>query len=96
MNNKNTLIADNGFFFGLGVFETISIENNRPVFLEKHLLRMKAALESININNPDFATKVTTENIQKYLFKNPMQHGALKYRSASPTFYTPNEKIHTK
>ena len=31
--------ADEGYYFGLGVFETIAVKENRPFFLKEHLER---------------------------------------------------------
>ena len=36
---------DDGFQFGLGVFETIALEQGRPVFLKEHLRRMQTAAD---------------------------------------------------
>ena len=34
---------DDGYFFGLGAFETIAVENGTPVLLEKHYARLYQA-----------------------------------------------------
>jgi len=62
----------------IGVFETISIENQKAMFLEKHLDRMKNALVKLEINNPNFSIEVSKDSIENYLVKNPMKHGVLK------------------
>ena len=36
---------DDGFQFGLGVFETIALEQGRPVFLQEHLRRLQKAAD---------------------------------------------------
>ena len=33
------LQEDEGYFFGLGAFETIAVEQGKPVFLEAHYAR---------------------------------------------------------
>ncbi len=43
------LVADDGFFFGLGAFETIALEQGVPLFLREHLHRMRDALSSLGI-----------------------------------------------
>lgn len=35
---------DEGFLFGMGVFETIAVEQGRPLLLEQHLNRMQDQL----------------------------------------------------
>ena len=42
------LELDEGFQFGLGVFETIAVRKGRAVFLEEHLARMNASMEAGN------------------------------------------------
>ncbi|OJU16382.1 MAG: hypothetical protein BGN88_04145 [Clostridiales bacterium 43-6] len=44
------LIPDDGFQFGLGVFETILI-GNRPLFLAEHLVRLENSLRLLGIRN---------------------------------------------
>ena len=36
---------DEGFLFGMGVFETIAVEQGRPLLLEQHLNRMQGSAE---------------------------------------------------
>lgn len=62
----------------LGVFETISIENGKAIFLEKHLERIENALIKMDINNKDFKSQVNISSIYEFLKSNPMSHGALK------------------
>ena len=51
---------DSGYYFGLGVFETIAVEQHTPLFLCEHLRRLKTGLQNLHINNPD-AEKSLTE-----------------------------------
>lgn len=62
----------------IGVFETISIENRKAVFLERHLARINNAIVRLGINNPNFSLEVNINNIENYLEENPMNHGVLK------------------
>ena len=39
------LHIDDGVQFGLGAFETIAVEKNKPVFLERHLQRLQHAAD---------------------------------------------------
>ena len=40
MEKKETLTADEGYFFGLGFFETIAVKKGRPLLLDWHLERL--------------------------------------------------------
>lgn len=64
---------DEGYWFGLGVFETIAVENGRAVLLEEHLKRLKKGMSFFSLKNV-----VSRQLILNYLHKNPMEHGALK------------------
>lgn len=41
---------DDGYFFGLGFFETIAVENGRPIFLDWHLERLVDSCTSLGIS----------------------------------------------
>lgn len=45
----NQITPDDGFFFGIGVFETIALEQGVPIFFREHLARMMASLERLGI-----------------------------------------------
>ena len=45
----NQIIPDDGFFFGIGVFETIALEQGVPIFFREHLARMMASLERLGL-----------------------------------------------
>lgn len=51
ITEEEVITLDNGFFFGLGVFETILIKNNQPILLKEHLDRLNIGLKTLNINN---------------------------------------------
>mgnify|MGYP000231842438 CR=1 FL=1 len=36
---------DEGFLFGMGVFETVAVEQGRPLLLEQHLNRMQGSAD---------------------------------------------------
>lgn len=39
------LQPDEGYFFGIGAFETIAVEEGKPMFLEEHYARLLRAME---------------------------------------------------
>ncbi|MDK6939418.1 aminotransferase class IV [Aerococcus sp. UMB8487] len=64
---------DNGFYYGLGVFETIAVEAGCPLFLDCHLARLQAGVDFLGI---DFSLKA--EDVLAYLADQPLDHHALK------------------
>ncbi|MDO4323141.1 MAG: aminotransferase class IV [Lachnospiraceae bacterium] len=46
------LIPDEGYYFGIGAFETIAVENGTPVFLEQHCDRLQRAMDFFAIKTP--------------------------------------------
>jgi 4-amino-4-deoxychorismate lyase len=54
--NKHTLeITDRGLHYGDGLFETIEVIQQQPVFLRQHLARLKAGCQVLKIPYPDEA-----------------------------------------
>lgn len=67
------MILDEGYQFGLGVFETISVEGGKPVFLDWHLERMRNSLEMLGISQ-----SVTEREVMEFLEGRDGEHQALK------------------
>lgn len=67
------IILDEGYQFGLGVFETISVEKGRPLFLSQHLERLYHSLKELGIQGG-----VTEEEVMKYLSSKTGERYALK------------------
>lgn len=72
------IILDQGYYFGMGVFETIAVEKGIPLFLQWHLERMEKGLDTLEISKERFMNKVTPEYVEEYLKRNFMEHGVLK------------------
>ena len=52
--DRNSIeIADRGFQYGDGLFETIAVTNGQPVFFKRHLDRLKAGCHKLYIPFPD-------------------------------------------
>jgi len=49
---KEDFVLDDGYRFGLGAFETISVKNGKGILLPYHLERLKNALEMLEIPMP--------------------------------------------
>lgn len=57
---------DDGYSFGLGIFETIHLYKNKAIFLKEHLNRLNFSLEQLGIK----VSKILEEEIWEYLEKN--------------------------
>ena len=57
---------DEGFLFGLGAFETIAVENGKPLFLEQHLNRIEKAADFLGLGSCR-QRGLTEEKIEEYL-----------------------------
>lgn len=55
------IIADEGYYFGIGAFETIAVENGTPLFLPQHYERLLNTLELLEISQ-------TLSDIKKKVF----------------------------
>lgn len=64
---------DDGFFFGRGLFETIKIVNNKPLFLEEHLNRLNKSLQFFDIKKI-----IKKEDVYSFLDNNKIENNALK------------------
>ncbi|WAW14348.1 aminotransferase class IV [Peptostreptococcus equinus] len=56
---------DEGYKFGIGLFETIHVKNRKAIFLDKHLERLNSSLEFFSINK-----KISKEEVLNYLNEN--------------------------
>ena len=66
------LMLDEGYYFGLGAFETIAVENGSPQFLSQHYKRLRLALKFLNLS-VDFSE--IEEKVNITLAKKEMQEG---------------------
>jgi 4-amino-4-deoxychorismate lyase len=93
---EDHIVLDNGYFFGMGVFETIAVEKGKPLFLPWHLERMEKGLDTLGISKKMFLEKATSEAIAQYLNTHPMQHGALKIMASEQNLiFTTRENPYT-
>lgn len=72
------ILLDEGYQFGLGLFETIAVEENCPVFLERHLRRLNDSMTALSIAGKAGSMGLVKEQIRNCLLEHPMEHGALK------------------
>ncbi|WP_295149622.1 aminotransferase class IV [uncultured Peptoniphilus sp.] len=64
---------DDGYSFGKGAFETIKVVDGRPLFLEKHLERLKKSLEFFGISK-----EIEEDKILEYIKSSEEKNFALK------------------
>jgi 4-amino-4-deoxychorismate lyase len=64
---------DEGYMYGLGVFETIAVENGSPILLDKHLDRLNSTLKFLQIDkniNPGYVEgEMSRHNTNKGVIK---------------------------
>lgn len=66
-------MLDEGYQFGLGVFETICVERGKPLLLSWHLERLHASLRELGVEQT-----VTETEVRKFLVSQNGEHQALK------------------
>lgn len=66
------LTPDEGYYFGLGAFETIAVEDGKAILLQKHCRRLQRAAEFLTLSLDENAVD---EGIQKALAAEDMQEG---------------------
>ncbi len=64
---------DDGYSFGKGAFETIKVVDGKPLFLEKHLKRLKSSLKFFEIEKD-----IEEEKILEYIESSEEKNFALK------------------
>lgn len=52
MEENKTFTPDEGYFFGLGFFETIAVEKGQPLLLDWHLERLVDSCRLLGITFP--------------------------------------------
>ena len=57
---------DDGFSFGLGLFETILLYKEKAVFLDEHLVRINQSIIDLDLN----IEKLKKEEVYQYLESN--------------------------
>lgn len=69
-------VADRGFLYGDGIFETMCVKNGKTLFLKEHMTRLTKAAKSINLKI--LSRKNIEINIGKTIKKNNVGNGSLK------------------
>lgn len=72
------ITLDEGYQFGLGVFETISVEKGIPLLLSWHLERLCRSMEALGIRQ-----SVTESEVRSWLSGRKADHHALKIMASN-------------
>ncbi|MDF2538515.1 MAG: putative branched-chain-amino-acid aminotransferase [Herbinix sp.] len=64
---------DAGYYYGIGAFETILVQNGTPLFIKEHLQRLNSTLDFLRIKK-----RITIEEVWGFLKKDKMAEGVLK------------------
>ena len=56
-------VSDEGYFFGIGAFETIAVEQGHPVLLEHHYERLMRALDFLGISQSLASIRAEVERV---------------------------------
>ena len=78
--------ADEGYYFGIGAFETMALEEGEPVFFDQHMDRLEGAVKYFGI---PFERKTAEKMVWKYLEDNKEKlsgHDALKAAVSEKNF----------
>lgn len=89
-----TITADNGYYFGLGVFETIDVVAGRCIFLDEHLARLEASAAFFGLNS-----RISPKDVSEYLKTQGQHHytGGLKITiSQENTIFSLRENPYTQ
>ena len=68
-------VADTGFLYGLGVFETLKVEDSIPLFLQEHLRRLMKGLRVLAGARPPWDPARAVERV---ITANSLVNGALR------------------
>ncbi len=76
----NISIRDRGVKFSDGLFETILVKNNKPIFLNEHLIRFEKSLNILNFCSEidhAFISEIINKGINKLNLKNK-EYGSIR------------------
>lgn len=77
-SKEKKMLKDEGYDFGLGVFETICIHEKTPLFLQYHMERLKEGIKKIGLNEDLIKGRINEFIIKKYIYENNITDCSLK------------------
>lgn len=85
-------VNDKGLMFGWGIFETIAVYREIPFLLERHIMRLKAAVEKIGINY-NIDTQELSCMIEAYIKRAQIDSGVIRVTVTKGEAAVPNTII---
>ena len=76
-NTASVSVHDRGINYGDGLFETIRIHNQAPLFLDRHLNRLATGLTLLNLSTP-WAAATLTQRCHQLIATNHTTNGILR------------------
>jgi branched-chain amino acid aminotransferase len=73
LSQAQVSVEDRGFLYGDGFFETLRVEDGRPLFLGEHVERLRASARAFNISFPEGTP--WEARLAQLLEANGLQHG---------------------
>lgn len=64
---------DDGYYFGIGAFETIKVKQQKGILLKEHLERLNGSLQALNIKQ-----HLSKEQVKSYIMSQGLVDGVLK------------------
>ncbi len=84
--------TNRGFRYGDGLFETVKIYNSKPLFLQRHLERLKVSANILGLNCNKISLDVVNQYLQKVINARGNLDGVLRvylYRNSLSKGYLP-------
>lgn len=69
---------DDGFYYGIGVFETMSVINGKLIMADRHWNRMEKGIKKLGFTPPFSRIETVIEKAETYLKQNFKENGVLK------------------
>ena len=103
INKNNVSIKDRAFNYGDGLFETIHVRKNKPLFVDDHIKRLNHGCKKLNI--PVVSNKIIRESIKKSIShsnecivkiiysRGLSEHGYCYEKNISPQLYVFKKNI---
>ena len=74
----HTVIADEGFYFGIGAFETVAVHAGKPLLLPRHMRRLGKSLDFLGINHRETEVRRTVDRTLQSAEEGVRGNGTLK------------------
>lgn len=69
---------DNGFYYGIGIYETMSVINGSLIMADRHWNRMEKGIKKLGFKPPFSKIETVIEKAEAYLKENYKENGVLK------------------